>query len=274
MKKEHLHEKNRAWLDDFSQLPHHSLVVELNHPLEAEPILAILAQALQVKAPVMVGSEATVAIEDVREVQRLAKLRKNEAERHFFVLDVQSGISIAAQNSLLKLLEEPPQNTFFALIVLSTSQVLPTIRSRSRTVRILPLPEQQFQKQLLEANSALTEADLRRFSAMFHNSFAAAGTSELADFDQVRQFLGAPFPERLKRLKTIKERAAAEKFLDDLLLLSVQTLRSTASHNKPTAAEVWVNVAERALRAQTAINQNGNVSLHLQRLALTIPAMN
>ena len=45
----------------------------------------------------------------------------------------------AASNAILKLLEEPPANTLFLLIVHNLSKVLPTIRSRARVEKMHPL---------------------------------------------------------------------------------------------------------------------------------------
>jgi len=45
----------------------------------------------------------------------------------------------AASNAILKLLEEPPANTLFLLVVHNLSKVLPTIRSRARVEKMHPL---------------------------------------------------------------------------------------------------------------------------------------
>ena len=50
-------------------------------------------------------------------------------EPYLYVIDI-SKISIREQNIILKLLEEPMQNTFLVIICESTSQVLPTVLNR------------------------------------------------------------------------------------------------------------------------------------------------
>lgn len=48
-----------------------------------------------------------------------------------------------AQNKLLKVLEEPPQNVYFIISVKNEEKVLPTIKSRCEKVRIPPLSDDE-----------------------------------------------------------------------------------------------------------------------------------
>jgi DNA polymerase III, delta subunit len=67
-----------------------------------------------------------------REIRRTAWLRPNGAQRVYLVcLD---GAALPAQNSLLKVLEEPPATTRFVLA--SAGLVLPTVTSRCRVLAL------------------------------------------------------------------------------------------------------------------------------------------
>lgn len=55
------------------------------------------------------------------------------------VINQAENLTTAAQNALLKTLEEPPKNTFFWLISSNPGAILPTIRSRARLAKLLPL---------------------------------------------------------------------------------------------------------------------------------------
>lgn len=63
-------------------------------------------------------------------------------------------------NSLLKLLEEPPENWFFILIATSVSQLLPTILSRVIQVRFTPLTEAEARQVLAAKGCSAAEAEL------------------------------------------------------------------------------------------------------------------
>ena len=68
----------------------------------------------------------------------------------FVVLEAEL-LSIAAQNALLKTLEEPPANVTIILISLRGEQLLPTTRSRCSLVRFGPLPTDFITRKLTEA---------------------------------------------------------------------------------------------------------------------------
>ncbi|MFR5786282.1 MAG: hypothetical protein ACLUHE_03510 [Christensenellales bacterium] len=58
-------------------------------------------------------------------------------------------MNAAAQNCLLKTLEEPPERTVFFLITDQPAALLPTIVSRCRVVRFHPLTEEACQQRLI-----------------------------------------------------------------------------------------------------------------------------
>jgi len=69
----------------------------------------------------------SILVADVKEI--LEKVSYKDSRKRFFILQTLK-FPIVSQNALLKLLEEPPENSFFILIVPSKSILLPTIRSR------------------------------------------------------------------------------------------------------------------------------------------------
>lgn len=72
----------------------------------------------------------TLTIDDSREVKAFAETRSvSESGKKIFVL-LMTGITIEAQNALLKLLEEPPAYARFFLILPSAHLLLPTVKSR------------------------------------------------------------------------------------------------------------------------------------------------
>ncbi len=76
----------------------------------------------------------------------------------FVVLEAEL-MSTAAQNSMLKTLEEPPEGVRIILICEKPEQMLPTTRSRCSIVRFGPLPKDFVVKKLLDAGIGETEAN-------------------------------------------------------------------------------------------------------------------
>jgi len=76
-----------------------------------------------------------------------------------FVVTEAELMSQAAQNALLKTLEEPPAGVTIILIARQGERLLPTTRSRCSLVRFLPLPRDFVRRRLTEEGIKPTEAD-------------------------------------------------------------------------------------------------------------------
>ncbi len=80
-------------------------------------------------------------IDAVRELRRKAQVRPNEADAKVFILANCESMTAQAQNALLKLLEEPPENTYFILTASGRAELLETVYSRVMEIRLSPLSE-------------------------------------------------------------------------------------------------------------------------------------
>lgn len=79
----------------------------------------------------------TYSIEQMRNIIKDSYIRPNEADAKVYVFeDADNRLSDIAQNSFLKLLEEPPQNVYFILLCESAQKLLVTILSRCTVVRL------------------------------------------------------------------------------------------------------------------------------------------
>lgn len=87
------------------------------------------------------GGKATLPIAAVRELLKEVSVRPANGEKRVFVIDEAEKMNAAAQNALLKAMEEPPGYALFLLLCENAAILLPTIRSRTQHIRIPPLPE-------------------------------------------------------------------------------------------------------------------------------------
>ena len=69
-------------------------------------------------------------VDNARELIELSHLAPAQLRDKVFIIDEAHGLTSAAQNALLKLLEEPPARTIFILCTTELHKVLPTIVSR------------------------------------------------------------------------------------------------------------------------------------------------
>ena len=89
-----------------------------------------------------------IVVDQIRDVTAAAAVAPNEAERKVYLIRQADRMNIAAQNALLKVLEEPPGHACFLLSAAAADALLPTVRSRClrrdaslRTVETPPLTE-------------------------------------------------------------------------------------------------------------------------------------
>jgi len=72
-------------------------------------------------------------IDKAREIKKIDSKTKALDKHRIFILSFES-IGIDTQNALLKILEEPSENTIFFLLVSHTRNILDTIKSRARII--------------------------------------------------------------------------------------------------------------------------------------------
>lgn len=91
-----------------------------------------------------------IRVEAVRdEVVGEAARSPFEATAKFFVIEDAERMNEPAQNSLLKVLEEPPADTTIILLTASEDDILDTLRSRCRMIRFEAISEETIAAQLL-----------------------------------------------------------------------------------------------------------------------------
>lgn len=78
---------------------------------------------------------AQIKIEQAREVIRFLSLKSQRQPQAVLILEAHKMNSQTA-NALLKVIEEPPENSYFFICTSSLSAMLPTIRSRSQIWRL------------------------------------------------------------------------------------------------------------------------------------------
>lgn len=75
----------------------------------------------------------SISVKQIRQLKSNAYIKPHTASSKVFVIDYAHTLNEESQNALLKVLEEPPQNTFFILIAESKASLLTTVISRCVT---------------------------------------------------------------------------------------------------------------------------------------------
>lgn len=79
--------------------------------------------------------EKSIGVEEIRALIARVMTRPFEGGIHAVIMEDAHKMTPAAQNALLKTLEDPPESAVFFLVATSVSPLLPTILSRVRRVR-------------------------------------------------------------------------------------------------------------------------------------------
>jgi DNA polymerase-3 subunit delta' len=81
-----------------------------------------------------------IAIQQIRELERELRFRSFGGKQKIAIVDPVTLMNAAAQNALLKTLEEPPAKSLIILIAPNGGGLLPTVRSRCLRLSFAPLP--------------------------------------------------------------------------------------------------------------------------------------
>ncbi|UCE98707.1 MAG: DNA polymerase III subunit delta' [Planctomycetota bacterium] len=99
-------------------------------------------------------------------------IRPTQSDRKVFIISEAEKLNTASQNSLLKALEEPPQYCCIILICTRTERLLPTTKSRCRTIRFGPINEDRIIDKLKE--TGLNEKKAKYFTRLAQGSLGQA----------------------------------------------------------------------------------------------------
>ena len=121
---------------------------------------------------------ATIPVDDIREMIRICSRYSFEGKCRVVIIAEAGDMTPQAQNSLLKILEEPPRDTFFILTSSHPEQLLTTVRSRCMPVRMVPWEDTRIEQVLVRAG---TDADKARQAASAANGSIGRAFSLVSD---------------------------------------------------------------------------------------------
>jgi len=191
----------------------------------------------------MVQPELSISIKQIRELQKFLSRKPYQAEIKVVIMPEAEKMTLPAQNSFLKTLEEPPENSLIILCCPNKDQLLSTIISRCQLIKLPPKSEIKLDKSLITNYSLLITKILK----------SGAG----------------------KRLQLIepytKNREEAIKFCQEMIFVLRHKLLLLSK--KKSSDLLITNYSLLITQLQKAIGllqANVNVKLSLENLALTL----
>lgn len=144
-------------LDDVGDGAAARLVDAGNHP----EILSLTRQSKEKSKDLA----RNITIDQVRQMIRRLHLSLSLGDWRVIIVDAVDDLENDGANALLKTLEEPPAQTLFLLVSHSPGRLLPTIRSRCRTLRFQPVGTDVMTTWLHELRPMLEMPEVRAIAA-------------------------------------------------------------------------------------------------------------
>ena len=157
-----------------------------------------------------------IYVEQIREIISGAYIMPNEAERKVYVIEDAEHMNIAAQNALLKILEDPPGGVAFILCTELSDSLLPTVKSRCIEI-FLRTGEKIYSD---ETSILACEFAELWMSGKEHELFAFCAAHDGMSAELLPEFFECAKNEAVKRLRSGADSSAMElaKLLDKAAL--------------------------------------------------------
>jgi DNA polymerase-3 subunit delta' len=183
-----------------------------------------------------------IKVDQVRRVIESIYFRPGEAKERVYIF-TDSAFMKEAANSLLKVLEEPPEFATIFLLAENPGELLPTIRSRSMIVSLAALPAEQVEKYLAKHRpdwnakqralvARLSEGAVGRARSFDLASYTAARTQALTILNSALR--AADHSELFKVTETYRAGAEGRDKTENLLRTLYSLLQDLAFLNSGT----------------------------------------
>jgi len=161
----------------FAAAPPATLAVASEHPAfrlvaaRAHPDLMVVERGLDPKRR---RQRREIVAEEARGVADFLHLTSSQGGWRVVIVDGADLMNVHAANGLLKILEEPPQRTVLLLVSDNPGRLLPTIRSRCRSLALKPLPESVIITLLQRFISDISDIDRTTLAGLAEGSIGRA----------------------------------------------------------------------------------------------------
>ncbi|MBR98682.1 MAG: DNA polymerase III subunit delta' [Flavobacteriaceae bacterium] len=105
------------------------------------------------------NKQGIINVDEVIKIQKKISLKSHSGGNKVLIIWGAEKLNPQASNKLLKIIEEPPEKSYFILVTEKSSVLLPTLISRCQKIKLPPIEVEEIEKALkkLNMNSNLTE---------------------------------------------------------------------------------------------------------------------
>lgn len=284
------HPDTQTQLKRFSRHPTHAVMLLAPDGSGKGTVAAALAAELlafqttdklrQKPAVVFIEPDPkTIPIDAIRQLQRKLQLKTigKSNIRRVVIIEAAHRMTHEAQNALLKVLEEPPEDSVFILTAPSAKSVLPTIYSRSQHIEV-KMPSQAAVTAHFSSRGFTQDEITRalRYSGqrigLAHAILQHDATHPLLEaVQEARTVLGIPLLERLLKIEEwTRQKDELPERLDALSRICQAGLYQAAESGDNRRLKQWKGCYQAVYATQGALVHNPNHKLLLTSLFLQL----
>lgn len=108
----------------------------------------------------------SIKVAQIRELQNVINIKPTFSKKSVYIIDDADLMTIEAQNSLLKTLEEPPEYAVIILIVHNERSVLSTVKSRCINIKFSKLSDKDIKKYFLKNDLNFEDKNINVFKVL------------------------------------------------------------------------------------------------------------
>lgn len=163
-----------------------------------------------------------ISVDAVREMIDDTSLTPTELDFKMYIFDGAETLSSQAQNSLLKVIEEPPENVYIMLLCCDARTILPTVRSRAVRIPMTTESPEEI-RSFLKSRPEATETDEEKLGfavRLCEGSLGKALGLLKDDGDELKAYNAA---KAIISAQTEKNRQASESAMIELICKAAPT---------------------------------------------------
>ncbi len=174
--------------------------------------------------------DGVIKVGQIRELSENIILKPVKSNKRVFIINNADTMNEAAQNALLKILEEPPAYATIILIASNKEKILRTIKSRCTEINFLPLTIDELKTKYKDEN---IDEELFKYARGSFGKLEKLKQSNYIEsvIDLEKALSYSDLIDMNKALTKLKENKAVKESIDEILDLLIIKLNSEISSN-------------------------------------------
>ena len=210
-------------------------------------------------------TKSSLGVDEVRNLESKLSLAISSKKLINRIVIIEQGniITVSAQQSLLKIIEETPKGTLIIILISSLNKLLPTIRSRTRNIEILkPNIDEavsyysNFDKKEVEQNYLISEGNPLVLDALLNKTNIAVN-------DQLKLAKQIVSMEKIDRISLINDLIEDKIKLIETINIVKQMAKIGINSDNKAQAKHWMIILEESIKLIDRLTANSYNKLAL-----------